>query len=590
MPRPPARTRAASSRLANRDTRTEPASGSNAAGSGGKSSDSHGVSDRETRRIGQSSSNKTQAAAVLEASRREPSVSSDVYGVSDRELKRRATLRNASANSTLQIPAAAQDDEDEALGNSDGGVSQQAGSKLKQSHAPSSAVIRGSPPVDAGMNSQVLPRPRRAPDASAMDVLDDEMFGDMDTSFDDPIPDSPLIAHSAETSSFNIGLFRRGRPRQSSIVSKEDGPIRPSSRGANTPGLSSTFNLGRFKRRQREPSILGARRRERAEHSEVESAFESDIDGIDGGTFAPGAESTPPLDRSRAAAPQSSVREASNVGVSTRSRKRKSEEGQSGPSKRQAADSDDDVHQSIEVPASSPARANAGIRPSTPPMDDSIMAPPASSGSSAASPSMWPSLNSLAHVHRGRRAGSRARKTPTLDGDVSDISSPPSLRHSPNNRASRAAAKGKGGDGRREPSPVTTAALTSLLPKRRKKTRDYRWDVDSEEESQPSDDPGDELGRGRQRRTRPNNPTKPLAPASNIAAQTSKPRTARPSRRKYGSRNFSDKENQAADGDSIEVPQDSFSPLPDDTFDSPGPDETATDEIADELKKAARKF
>ena len=401
-----------------------------------------------------------------------------------------------------------------------------------------------------------------------MDVVDDEMFGDMDTDFDDPALDSsPPAAHSTETSSFNVGLFQRGRSRQSSVAGRDDAPIRPSSRGPNTPGFGSTFNLGTFRRRPRQPSILGRR---------GPGSVVSDQEGDADTGFAPEAESTP-VDHGR-------TRPSGGPSMATRSAKRKSQDGQERPSKRQAAVSDEGHRRSMELSSSprTPGRAERDRpTPVTPVMDDSILAPPDSSGSSNASPMMLPSLKTLAHTRRGRPP-TQAHRTPQPDDAASDISSPPSLTHSPNFE-DRGAAKRKKAAPRREPSPVMTAALTSLLPQRRRKTR---GDGDSEEELDTStlghDD--DELG-ATSRRTRAQRAARPLAAAVDGASaqQTSKKTTTKASRRKYGSRTLSDKENEE---DEVEV---AVSPLPDDTFDlSEGADTTL--EVAEELKQAAKKF
>jgi hypothetical protein len=409
-----------------------------------------------------------------------------------------------------------------------------------------------------------------------MDVLDDEMFGDMDASLDDPeLDSSPQVEQSTETS--NFGLWKRGRSRQSSIVGRDDAPIRPSSRGQNTPGLSSTFNLGLFKRRAREPSILGARDRSRADRAASESEAE-------GGVLAPEIESTP-LTRTRTRS-----QFVSQSSAAAASRKRKSESGQQGQPKRRSRGPDETIHDSIETPVSPLSEPVEQAAPSTPVMNDAVMAPPESSGSEAASPSMWPSLKSLTQVHRNRRQALPSRKTPGLDDD-SDISSPPSLTHSPNYHAPQAASKGRArAPPQRKPSIVTTAALTALLPQRRKKktTRSadpFLFDSDGESTTAEQEDEDEDDLAVHTRRTRARQPTRMLQASKTTAAQSSRSKATRNSRRKYGSRNFSDKENQGEEGDSIEV-----EPLPDDTFDSTNADDQPEWERSEELKKAARKF
>ncbi len=152
------------------------------------------------------------------------------------------------------------------------------------------------------------------------------------------------------------------------------------------------------------------------------------------------------------------------------------------------------------------------------------------------------------------------------------------------------AAIGKGrGPAQREPSPLTTATLTSLLPRRRRKIRNDPWEVDSEGEIDTSGlgDEDDELASANPRRGRPRKESRPLGSSENTTAQATKLRPRKPARRTYGSRNFSDKENQEGEGDSIEV---AVTPLPDDTFDGPDGSEDTTFDLAEELKIAAKKF
>ena len=547
MPRPPVRTRGAPARVQGRDgpaaTADQPVPAQKAAD---PSSDIYGVSEREMQRRAKEAAGKKAAAANA----REQSASSDIYGVSDRELKRRASARIASAPSTLRTAPESRD--------------------AQKDQGRDEAGEVASRRVASAQNPGTSTRRRRGPDASAMEVVDDEMFGDMDTDFDDPALDSsPPPANQTETSSLHAGSFQRGRSRQSSIVGRDDAPIRPSSRGANTPSLSSTFNLGAFRRRPRQPSILGRR---------GPGSVVSDQEGDADTGFAPEAESTP-LDRGR-------IRPSGGASTTTRSAKRKSPDGQGGAAKRQAVVSDDGLQRSIEVSSSprTPDRAGRSrALPVTPVVDDSILAPPDSSGSSDASPMMLPSLKALTRVRRGRPP-TRAQKTPEPDDDASDMSSPPSLTHSPNYQDRGAATKRKTAVPRREPSPVMTAALTSLLPQRRKKAKGDTWTLDSDEELDTSalgqDD--DELG-ATSRRTRAKRSARPLAVADGATAQqTPKKGTRKATRRKYGSRTFSDKEN--VEDDDVAV-----SPLPDDTFDVPEGDDT-TLEVADELKKAAKKF
>ncbi|CAI4218802.1 unnamed protein product [Parascedosporium putredinis] len=94
-------------------------------------------------------------------------------------------------------------------------------------------------------------------------------------------------------------------------------------RGMNTPSVSSTFNFGQFRRRAREPSILGRNRRPHNESRVTDqSASESELDGED---FAPDAVSTP-LNRRRSQRNASASRASHVPSSGLRSRKRKSGE------------------------------------------------------------------------------------------------------------------------------------------------------------------------------------------------------------------------------------------------------------------------
>ncbi|KAF4581863.1 ATP-dependent RNA helicase Mrh4 [Ophiocordyceps camponoti-floridani] len=126
----------------------------------------------------------------------------------------------------------------------------------------------------AGLAS--TPAGRRGRDTSGLDLADDDVFGLLDDSF-------------AETS----GEERRVRPsRRSSVVGRNDAPIRPSSRGPNTPGFGSSFNIGFFRRRPREPSILGTTRKPMSKPTNHSSSSDADIDPDE-------PNSTPPNSRKR---------------------------------------------------------------------------------------------------------------------------------------------------------------------------------------------------------------------------------------------------------------------------------------------------
>ncbi|CAK7227335.1 hypothetical protein SCUCBS95973_006508 [Sporothrix curviconia] len=694
MPRPPRRTRTVSSRTTAVATtasneRNELAldKTSSAAATPVPNGATPASSDRGSANGRRRSSRRSTAASQTPSG-----PSSDAYGVSDRETKRRASLRQTATTTSARRASAA-------------------GPRLST----------------------------RGPDASGLDM--DDTFADIDTNFGDHdlgdidddldafdgldgLGSSPPAAgasgsanatHTADStsSSFNVGLFRRGRPRQSSIHSRDDAPIRPSSRsGAATPSFGSALNLGTFKRRAREPSILGRRRRDTSRHTSRDRDGETSGSEMDNEPYTSEAESSSMAglmrqgrqasrasraarvaQASRAAQAQaqsvgdSSVASSSNTTsmllmARTRTRgatarKRKSEEGQredelpkrlaventeeaeeaeeaEAPEAPEAAvadpvpPSDTGVMQSVEMASSSPL--STPPRQASLPMsdadrrryatpggpDDEIMAPPMSSGSSSASPTMWPSLKGL--VNAGRRAKAvpavplipLSRQTPDLmdDDGASDISSPPSLTHSPNYH-SRAPSKAKG----KAPStrnatapkenivPLTSAALAALLPQRHRRGRSNRRGGDGNDDGDASgrerdnnednelersallSEDDDELAHGPRRgslrrgRSVARSAARTPAPANNSRqnATATKTSSKRPVRRMYGSRSFSDKENQDSTTVDLDADESTFTPLPDDAF---GDDETTTQVLparktrhfGEELENAAKKF
>lgn len=448
----------------------------------------------------------------------------------------------------------------------------------------------------------------RRNEVSGLDI-DEDVFSSMYSG----IERAPSRGRSANTSTISAGQFMR-RPRAPSIVSRDGGPIRPSSRGVNTPNISSTFNFGRFRRRAREPSILGTDRRPRAETPSDESEIELEED------FAPDAVSTP-LERRRAGhvAPESA--EPARRTSSARTRKRKSgemegeEDDQPEKMSRVEQDSGDDendgndendenrpreashVEQDVEgennenAPAvaeddivgmsddsslsslSSPRSPQSPIpdydRPTTPVNLNDIMAPPASSGSEDAE---WPSIRKLAKRRR-RMSPSTPLRAGGYDDHASDVSSPPSLTYSPNHGPKKSA-KPRGRQTKRDPSPSPlTSHLASLLPQRRSKhVRGGSVGVESGEEPDISSlgEDDDELAYTHTR-SRARTGSRGGQPRS-AAKDKRTPGSDRRVTRTYGERNSADE---------------SFAPLPDDSFADAG---VEIEDPKEELKKAASKF
>ncbi|KAI0426020.1 hypothetical protein F5Y09DRAFT_78419 [Xylaria sp. FL1042] len=437
--------------------------------------------------------------------------SSDIYDVSDREKERavvrRKSLRNGTSVRTHTTSAetiqqqkaldrakqrrdaamerlgnitstASSDDVEEAVGSSNDSV------------GPSQGVVKATPPRS------------RPTDITGLD-LDDSMFDGLNTTLDTGGHGSAL--RSAETSTLSISQFRR-RPRAGSFLSRDDGPIRPSSRaGPNTPAFSSTLNFGVFKRRAREPSILSTAQKPRPQRPEPEQEPEDDDeeeeegeeDGLDEDGFAPEAESTP-LRRSKRGSGGVAPAQPTSSG---KSRKRKSTESHGRRLRSSPFEVDDDVRQSIEQPESdedSPLSSpptlpqHAPSTPVAPPMDPELMAPPLSSDSSESDEELWPPLRSIPKT-RTRQPASVLRQTPGQDDNISDMSSPPSLTHSPNYAHSSSppparTTKPKRKGAPKPPRKLTTADLTGLLPRRRRRgAEDDPFNID-EDESEPEVD------------------------------------------------------------------------------------------------------
>ena len=453
------------------------------------------------------------------------------------------------------------------------------------------------------MGRRVTETPSGRRDTTGLD-LGDSMFGDLDDSFGDEEISKAL--RSVDSSSLSMSNFRaRSRSRQSTIIGRHDSAIRPTSRGTNTPGMSTSFSIGMFRRRAREPSILSTARKPRSNASNAPSiGAPSDLESEAEGDFLPEAESTPLEKRKSRTAVDENGSPSPKMGTrrSTRaSLKRKSEEGAAASDRPEKAsrtsqsepvdissDSESDLSSLDSPQRTSPTAMPA--RPVTPVnLSDSVLAPPMSSGSEDDG-DMWPDIRGLA---KRRRRPSDAR----VD-DLSDMSSPPSLTHSPNYN-DRPIKKTRGRSRTRQKSPsLTTADLATLLPKRKyKKQRDA---LDSDEELDNADLEGDEdelthLDTRTSRRRKA--PSRAASAASmsrsrggKALQQTEKNqgrRTTRSASQKATySRKSSDKENES--GDEEEVDESMFQALPEDTFDQVGP--TGFVEMPEELKKATEKF
>lgn len=447
------------------------------------------------------------------------------------------------------------------------------------SRAPASIRNTSVDSVEIGRRALETPSVRR--DTTGMDLADDSVFGDLDDSFAD-VPDADRAPRSGSTT--RSWSHFKPRSRQSSFVGRNDPVIRPSSRsGANTSALTSSFNIGAFRRRAREPSILGTTRKgPRSETSGrgAQSDLESETE------FAPDAESTP-LNRRRTRASLASNATAqrdvsANVSTATvrTTRKRKSEaaaEERAAKTSRtedaEVTDSDSEISElaSPQMPPSTPLRQ----RQMSPIDLDEINAPPASSGSEDEG-NVWPDIHALAK--RRRRPSVTTPVRANADDEIlSDISSPPSLTHSPNYNG-----RERGRAARRpEPKPLTTADLANLLPKRKTKKSHHNDGSDEEAEEEEAEEVPVTRTRGG-RISRP-----PSRSGSTPGRQPSTParRTRSATNKKTYGRRSSDKENNSDDeeeGDS------QFQPLDDDSFEEST--RMLDFQSVDELKRATKKF
>ncbi|KUI59348.1 hypothetical protein VP1G_06595 [Cytospora mali] len=554
---------------------------------------------------------------------RSDDASDNIYGLSDREMERLKKTRAApsdlstttagrSTRSRAAVAVASNATDAKALEDSrqrrDAAMSILDNLTSTTNDMPEGSEMVVSPVVEAGRNTHMdassLLGPRTLAgggggNLSGLEINDSEIFGNLDSSFDNTLTygrdeSSSTGQHtgtrSADMSAFNVSVFKRQprRRRQSSIVGRDDAPIRPSSRGPTTPGLSSNFNLGNFKRRQRQPSILLSSaqksmsvQRSRAASQASENAVESEGEEE---SFLPEAEGTPV--RPSRGRPSAARLADGEDATETRSRKRKSTESHEvEAAKRQAVEAEGLIHQSIEMDDASSSPPS--ILDRTPELDDdSILAPPASSSGSEGSPAMWPSLKNLGKKKHAP-AASRPRKTPELDDNESDLSEPPSLTHSPNPKAAALGVKNKGKAAQRKESPkISTADLEALLPRRRRKVRRSGEGEEDEEAAGSGQDIYDISSQSRASKKKTAQPLNGSSKANGAASAKQRAVPTRKTRHTYGSRVF-DKEN-TVEGDSIQVSGESSTPVDDSVFEA---DATTTSmDLGEELKAASKKF
>ncbi|KAI0002808.1 hypothetical protein F4779DRAFT_602639 [Xylariaceae sp. FL0662B] len=529
--------------------------------------------------------------------------SSDLYDVSDRE-KEKAEQRRKSTRETTSAHTRPTLSQQKALMSQrqrrDSAMERLQNITSTTGNGASESMGESEASVELGRRGTPTPVHGRMTDVSGLD-LDDDAFDDLETTIDLAGPAS--AQRSTDTSTLSTSHFRR-RARAGSFLSRDDGPIRPSSRtGPNTPAFSSTFNIGLFKKRAREPSILGTAQKPRPQRPEPERESEHEEDEADD-EFAPEAESTPLRRSKRHSKGAGPDRVSPQALPSAKTRKRKSEESHERRPRTSPFEENERIegaaqqsHSDISSPPSLPREYD---RPVTPVMNGEFMAPPLSSGSSSSDQEIWPPLQSLAR--RARRPASGLRRTPVRDGNVSEMSSPPSLTYSPNypepSPPPKQAAKSKRRAASKPETKVTTAVLTGLLPRRRHKHgRGDLFDVEDESDAEVdisglgADE--DELSyvnaRTRRRparpgsRSGPTNQSKSRGRSGQRGKAKQTPGSNKPAVRTYGRR--SDEENQGDDSE-----EDDGSMGPAGAEQSEENSELMVARMGSELKSAKRKF
>ncbi|QSZ29307.1 hypothetical protein DSL72_003820 [Monilinia vaccinii-corymbosi] len=538
----------------------------------------------------------------------------DLYDVSDEELNRSASAR--MLNKGKAIPT-------RSSGRNASRSFDSESKKAKDNAKPEDALelkpsdddmqVSSSPEIRAGRRG----RPTSAVDNSALAVgnfrrraREPSILGRQTTQARSSSVDSDLAEDNGITSAgkrdksgLGMGTFR-GRP----------GSRRPSSVAGDRPEIGSVLRLGNFKRRAREPSILGTARKPQ----EPRPTFDSDSDSDD---FAPEDESTPLNFAKARAQPSSSSsrkRKLSSVQVP---RSQEVTPAQLTPSKLHIDDNDSELEDT--VPATAPIESDdekddvqelerelspedlplpSIERVVTPEPMSETMAPPRGSSSLSPAQSLPSSPPPPPPVSNPHQATTRSRRiinprTPprvtNTELQSSPISSPPSLTHSPDiptrstsNRPARKAAP--------QPATLSTAALQALLPKRRQRDR-------SALEVESSDSEVDVTGLGEHddeltiivapttRRKASVGPTSRASVQSATRTQKSKSTAKGKGKRTYGKKpatTASDKENEVGRDDSLAPIQDAAAPEEPRRENSPG----LGKRVGKELKMAAKKF
>lgn len=537
----------------------------------------------------------------------------DLYDVSDEELKRAASAKKSNKGKATATRSSHR--------NASINLENSESKKAKGAAKPKNASDLGSGDKESRISSSPeAGARRRGRHTSAMDnsvlaignfrrrAREPSILGHTAARARSSSIDSNLAEENGLTSvgkrntpGLGLGTFR-GRA----------GSRRPSSAAGERPEIGSVLRLGNFKRRAREPSILGTTQKPQ----QSRPTFDSDSDSND---FAPEDESTPLNFAKTRAVPSSSSSRKRKLSSIQVPRSQEATQVQQSPSK-PPVDKDNSEPEEM-IPATAPIESDydsselekslsPGNHPlpsieqiATPEPMSETMAPPRGSASPLSSaeslqsspPPPEPVPNPRQAITRPRRIlNPRTPPRTTNAGlDSSPISSPPSLTHSPDlptrstsTRPTRKAAP--------QPAALSTAALQALLPRRRQRDRSA-LEVDS------SDSEVDVTGLGehddeltiivaptsRRQASAPPNPRVSVPPPK--GAQKSKSIAKSKGKRTYGKKpapTTSDKENEVDPDDTLAPVQDDVVPEEPQGVNSSEVEKT----IGKELRQAAKKF
>ncbi|TGO87133.1 hypothetical protein BPOR_0248g00070 [Botrytis porri] len=536
----------------------------------------------------------------------------DLYDVSDEELEKSANATKLAKGKSVAIRSSGRN-ASRIIKNTE---SKEATNTTKTKNAPELESddytrVSSSPAIEAGrrgrrtsaMDNSVLAIGNFRRRAREPSILGQQTTRARSSSIESDMAEENGLTSVGRrnTSGLGMGTFR-GRA----------GSRRPSSVGGDRPEIGSVLRLGNFKRRAREPSILGTARK--PEQSRPTFDSDSDSDG-----FAPEDESTPlHFAKGRAVPSSSSSRKRKLSGVQV-PRSQDATQAQLSPSKLPRNESDledtvpatapinsedeeeDELPELEKEPSPEDSPLSSTERIATPEPMSETMAPPRA-GSSSLSPAQslpsptlppQPILNTRQAATRPRRIID-PRTPPRVSNTEmhsSPMSSPPSLTHSPDipTRSTRLPRKAAP-----QPATLSTAALQALLPRRRQRHRSA-LDVES------SDSEVDTTGLGEHddeltiivaptaRRQASARPTTGASATGSKLAQKAKAAAKGKGKRTYGRKPApaaSDKENELDPDDSLAPAQDERSP------EEPRIENSSELEkrLGKELKKAARKF